>query len=565
MTGADHIAVFFLSLGVLLAAARMLGELAQRFHQPAVLGEIAAGILLGPTVLGAIAPDTCTLLFPATGYVAHMREGVTVLAVTLFLLVAGMEVDLTTVLRQGRTAMTVSGAGILVPFSVGFSMGWVWPEALGAQGDGSRLIFALFFATALSISALPVIAKTLMDLKLFRTDLGMIVIASAIVQDLIGWIVFAVVLGLMGGPSGHAPSIGFTIGMTLAFALAMMTLVRWLVHRVLPWIQAYASWPAGVLGFAITLAFIGAAATEWLGVHAIFGSFMAGVALGDSRHLRERTRATIDQFVSAVLAPLFFASTALTVDFVANFDLVLVLLVFVVACAGKLLGCGFGARLAGMSVRESWAIGFGMNARGAMEIILASLALKVGLIGGHLFVALVIMALGTSLMSGPLMVRVLKRPRPRRFTDHLRSSTFVPSLSAGTRREAIRELSEVVAHAVGMPVETIDAAVWERERMMPTGLGNGVAAPHAYIAGLQAPIVAVGLAPHGLDFEALDGVPARIVFAIITPYPDDGAQLELIADVAHTFQGTLAQEAGPHVTSYTEFLALVKTEGSSGA
>src|SRR5690606_25864823 len=207
-----------------------------------------------------------------------------------FLLVAGMEVELGRVWRQGKAAISVSFWGVVIPFGVGFGAAWLAPRALGSEADADRLIFALFFATALSISSLPVIARPLLDLNLFRTDIGMVIIASAIVQDLVGWIIFAVILGLMGSAGGHGLPIGATIALTLGFAVVMLTVVRWLVHRALPWIQAHASWPGGVLGFALSIALFGAAFTEWIGVHAIFGTFMAGVAVGDSPHLRERTR-----------------------------------------------------------------------------------------------------------------------------------------------------------------------------------------------------------------------------------------------------------------------------------
>jgi Kef-type K+ transport system membrane component KefB len=152
-------------------------------------------------------------------------------------------------------------------------------------------------ATALSITALPVIAKTLMDLNLYRSDLGMLVVAAAVFNDLVGWIIFAVILGMLGTGAAHTLSIGQTIWLTLGFALGMLTVGRWLIHRILPWIHAHLSWPGGVLGFALSLALVSAAFTEWIGIHAIFGAFLAGVA-GDQASA-ERT-ATIEQFVSFI-------------------------------------------------------------------------------------------------------------------------------------------------------------------------------------------------------------------------------------------------------------------------
>ncbi|WP_432822461.1 cation:proton antiporter domain-containing protein [Trichloromonas sp.] len=554
----QEITALLLALGVLLAGARVLGELARHFNQPAVLGEIVAGILLGPTVLGQLAPKFSAFLFPAAGGGALALDGLMTLAITLFLLVAGMEVDLSTVWRQGRLALVVGLAGILIPFALGLGGAWYFPDLMGGDAGGDQLIFALFIATALSISALPVIARTLMDLNLYRSDLGMTIIAAAVFNDLVGWIVFAVILGLIG-VGGASAGIAATIGMTLGFAVFMLTLGRALIHRIIPWIHAHASWPGGVLGFAMVLALVCSAFTEWVGVHAIFGSFLAGVALGDSGHLRQRTRATIAQFVSFIFAPLFFAGIGLRVNFIAHFDLGLVLLILVIACLGKVVGCGLGGRLAGMSVRESWALGFGMNARGAMEIILGLLALEYGLIGEPLFVALVVMALVTSLMSGPAMQRILRLKKPRCVVRYLRPKAYLPALKATGRQEAIVELSRALALSAGLDPVTVTEAVLAREALMPTGIGRGIAVPHARLDGLAGPLAGVGISRVGIDFDAPDGCPAMLLFLLLTPKQDDGVQVELLADIARTFRQRDTFEQSLQAKGFTEFIGLLKS------
>ena len=555
----QEITAMFLALGLLLASARLFGEIARRFNQPAVLGEILAGILLGPTVLGALAPGVSGFLFPRVGGGALALDGLMTLAITLFLLVAGLEVDLSTIWRQGKLAINVGVAGVVVPFAVGFGAAWYGPLLMGREAGADPLLFALFMATALSISALPVIAKTLMDLNLYRSDLGMLVVAAAVFNDLVGWIIFAVILGMLGTGPDQALGIGQTIALTLLFALFMLTAARWLINRALPWIHAHASWPGGVLGFALALALVAAAFTEWIGIHAIFGAFLAGVALGDSRHLRERTRATIEQFVSFIFAPLFFAGIGLKVDFVAQFDLLLVLMVLVIATLGKVLGCGLAGRMSGLGRREAWALGFGMNARGAMEIILGLLALKYGLIGERLFVALVVMALVTSLMSGPLLQRVLHLKKPRRFTDFLSARTFVNHLQARTRLEVVAELAKAAAEVAGLDAGEVVDGVMIREEIMATGIGHGLAVPHARLRGLERPVVAVGMSAAGIDFDAPDGRPAQLIFLLLTPVHDDGVHLELLADIATVFKGEEVRGRVSQVTGFTEFLALVRS------
>jgi Kef-type K+ transport system membrane component KefB len=303
-----YIMVMLLSLAVLLAAAHVLGEIARRLRQPSILGELLAGVLLGPTVLGRLLPDLSSFLFPVTGPNAIALNAIATLAIVMFLLVAGIEVDLSTIWRQGKAGVKIGLSSIIVPFSFGFTAAWILPGALGRQPQADPLLFMLFMAVAMSISALPVIAKTLMDMDLYRSDLGMVVISAAIFNDLVGWMIFAVILGLMGDPAGNDFGIAATIASAVVFAAVMLTAGRWLIHKALPFVQAYTRWPSGELTFAIVLALLGAAFTEWIGIHAILGAFLVGAALGDSSHLRERTRVTIDHFVSFIFAPVFFAS-----------------------------------------------------------------------------------------------------------------------------------------------------------------------------------------------------------------------------------------------------------------
>lgn len=557
----NEIVVMFVALGMLLAAARAFAEVARRFNQPMVLGELLAGIVLGPTVLGAAFPELVERLFPQQGNLAVALDGLTTVAISLFLLVAGMEVDLSSIWRQGRAAVAVSVSGIVLPFSVGLAIAIFAPHWIGGHAEVEHWPFALFFAAAMSISALPVIAKTLMDLDIYRSDLGMIVIAAAVFNDLIGWLIFALILGMVGAGGLHSTwPIGWTIALTVGFAGGVLTAGRWFVHRSLPWIQAHTGWPGGVLGFALSLGLLGAAFTHWIGVHSVFGAFLVGVAIGDSSHLREQTRTIIHQFVSFIFAPLFFASIGLKINFAAHFDVWLTIIVMTIACAGKIVGCGFAARWGGIAPREAWAIGFAMNARGAMEIIFGLLGLQMGLIRERLFVTLVVVAMGTSMMSGPIMQKLLRLKRPRRLSDFIAAKGFIPDLQAATRSGVIRELSTAAAAVAGLDADVVTAAVLAREEQAATGLEDRLAVPHARLASLTRPVVALGLSDGGVDFDAPDGAPSQIIFLILTPQDDDGAQLELLADVARTFRHEHVRQRALEVRSFTEFLALARTQ-----
>ena len=552
----------FLSLGILLLSARVLGELMQRFGQPSVLGEMLAGIILGPTLLGWLFPEWHQFLFPALGPRAVVLEGLATIGIALFLLVVGMELDLSAVWRQGRAVFYVAAGGQILPFALSFGLAWFLPGLFETSNQVPPFTLALFIGTAMSITAVPVISKILMDLGLYRTDFGMVIVTSAMVNDIIGWILFAIVLSTMGVRSGFGLAVTHTTVLVLAFVVGMLTLGRTLIHRALPWIQAHMTWPGGVLSSAVALAFFAAAFTEAGGVHAVLGAFLVGVAIGDSSHLREQTRRNISHFISFIFAPLFFATIGLRMDFFANFNLKLVAVILVVACTGKLIGCMAGSRLAGMSRRESWATGIGMNARGTMEIVLGTLALESGLISERLFEALVVMALVTAVVPGPALQFLLKRRRRLAVADYVSTRTFHATLAATDRWQAIRELALAAANSLGLDPREVQEAVLKRECAMATGIGHAVAVPHGRLDRLDKPVVAVGVSQAGLDFDAPDGLPVHLVFLVLTPVQDNGAQLEILADISqHCLKPAMVERAAK-VANYTEFLAVLKTTGA---
>lgn len=557
-----QVMIFLLSLGLLLGAARILGEIAQKLRQPDVLGEILAGVILGPTIFGRIAPGLYNTLFPCQGANAVALDAISNLAIVLFLMVAGIEVDLSTMWRQGKLGLKVGISSIAVPFSIGFALAMTLPGVFGNSGATSPLIFSSFIAIALAISALPVIAKVLMDLDLYRSDLGMVVISAAIFNDLVGWMLFAVIIGFSGNMSANGASVAMTLVMVLGFATLMLTVGRSLIHRILPSIQAYTRWPGGELSFAVILAIFGAAFTEWIGIHAIFGALLVGAAVGDSSHLRERTRFTIAHFVSFIFAPIFFAGIGLKVDFFAHFDPVLVLTVLVVGCVSKIMGGAVGAIWSGLPRREVLAVGFAMNSGGAMEIIIGLLALQAGIIHQELFVALVVMAIVTSMISGPLLRAVIKPAKPWRLQDTLSSKLFLRELKADSRREAIVELGQAACAMAGLPADQVIEAVWTREEAMSTGIGNGLALPHARIDGLKEPLVAMGVSDAGIDFDAPDDRLAHVLFLILTPAEDPGVQLTIVSELARVFRKPHMLDRILRTRNYTDFMAHLRVSDS---
>jgi Kef-type K+ transport system membrane component KefB/mannitol/fructose-specific phosphotransferase system IIA component (Ntr-type) len=544
----------FMALAVLLGCAKLAAELMQKIGQPSILGEISVGIFLGPTVLGHYRPHLYQTLFPTTGPMPIVLDTVTTLGVVFFLLTAGLEIDLRSIFRQGKSALLVSFFGVAFPFVAGFLAGTASPHYLGAQTGSDPLIFPFFVGTALAISALPVIAKILMDLNLLRTEVGTVIISSAMFDDLVGWILFSFVLGMMHPPAGGsvADGVKHTIILVVLFVGLTLSVGRWLFDKILPFLQAHTSWPGGVLAFIFTLTLAGAAFTEYAGIHAVFGAFVIGIAIGESGHLRKRTSEHIHEIVTNVFAPFFFASIGLRTDFAANFHLGLTATVIGVACVGKLIGAGWGARLGGMDRTSSLVVGLAMNARGAMEIILGILALQAGLIRESMFVALVVMALFTSLLSAPLIHFLVRRRRSLTLKDTVTAKLFLPSLTANTRLGALKEMCEVAAEAVGNAPERLFRLVSERERILASGWENELAVPYARVNGLAKPLVVVAKTT-GIDFNARDGKPARLIIMILTA--DNQSQHDLLGDASELFSRREAVDQAVNANTFVELAA----------
>jgi Kef-type K+ transport system membrane component KefB len=402
----DHeFLVFLLQISTLLAAGIFFGWVANRCRVPVVLGELIGGILLGPTLFGTLAPGVHGWLFPTSGAASVGRQALTRIGMLLFLFVAGMEVDLDHLKNRSLAIAWTSAMGIVLPFSLGLGLVFVMPGLLPSSSD--RWTLGLFLGTALSISALPVAARILMDLGLMKSEPGHVVMASAMINDIVGWTLFGIILSRVAPRAGSDRALWETFGAIVAFVALALTVGRRAGQRALRSLRTHPTWPGSSIAVMIVVVLLAGSVVEVIGTHAIFGAFLVGVAMAENSGRRNEMHEPIYQFVMSFLAPLYFVAVGLQVNFINSFDAPLVLIVLLVACLGKLVGVTLGARLGKMPPRQALAVGFGMNGRGAMEIILASVALEHHLIDQRVFVALVIMAIVTTLLSATMMRRLL--------------------------------------------------------------------------------------------------------------------------------------------------------------
>ena len=396
-----HLPLLLAQIVVVLLVTRGVGFLFARVGQPRVVGEMTAGILLGPSLLGFIAPAVSETLFPAAS-LGHLNS-LSQVGLILFMFLIGAELNVGELRRLGRVAVLTSNAGVAVPFLLGAALAVLLHPAL-SPGEVPRLHFALFIGTAMSVTAFPVLARILAERNLLGSRVGTVAIACAAVDDVFAWSLLAGVVVLVRGPQGALP-IELTLGGSAVFVLFMILVVRPLLAR-LTWVDP----DRGALGrdrlaTLVLLAFGSAWVTERLGLHSVFGAFLLGCVLPRDRRLG---RALEENLAGAVvlLLPLFFAETGLrtSVRLLDGVSLwIACLAIVLVAVAGKFGGATLAARLTGMPWREAAALGVLMNTRGLMELVILNVGLDVRVITPTLFAMMVIMALVTTFMTTPIL------------------------------------------------------------------------------------------------------------------------------------------------------------------
>jgi Kef-type K+ transport system membrane component KefB/nucleotide-binding universal stress UspA family protein len=400
----DALRHLLLQLAVLLVVSRRLGELVQRLGQPPVIGELLAGIALGPSLFGWLWPAAYFELFPATPLQAHLLEIVAWMGMILLLLLTGLETDVRLLRHLGRAALLTALFGLLVPFTTGLAFGeWAVPAH---YLRGPRHLFAAFFATSIAVCAMPVIAKILLDLELSRRNVGIIILSAGVVIDAVGWVILSVLAGIADTDTFHSAHLIKTLALTLGFVAT----ARWLgyptVSRLLHMADDRSQTPGSQLTLIIVLTFLGAALTDWIGIHAMFGAFVTGCVVRQAPRLRAATLERLEALTMSVFAPIFFCLVGLKVDLRQLESPALFLGAIGVATASMLLGGALGGLSGRLSLWEALAVGAGLNARGAMGLVVALLGLQLRVLHEEMFSIIVTVAVVTSLMA-PLALRTL--------------------------------------------------------------------------------------------------------------------------------------------------------------
>jgi len=408
-----EVLVFLVQLALLVGVARVFGWLMKSIGQPPVVGELLAGVVLGPTLFGRVAPGASDWVF-GEPTVTSVIFGISWLGVIMLLVVIGFETDLGIISRFRKAALSVSAGALLLPLGVVATLAFLVPESFvgaGPGGDGvDRIVFVGFLALALSVSALPVVAKILQDMGFLRRNFGQVTLAAGMTMDAVGWLILAALSGI--ALDGFRPDqLGVSFGGLVLFLILSFTVFRWLIDRLFKFVMAKGSSITAALSITIVAALIGGAVTQALHIEAILGAYIVGILVAGLRHQLPQVRSILETVTASLLAPVFFAFSGLRVD-IGLLDtgevVTWTVLLIVAAILAKITGTVIGGFFAGVRGREALALGSGLSALGAMGVVVAIIGLNLGVVSETGYTVMVLAAVVTSVIAPQLLKLVVR-------------------------------------------------------------------------------------------------------------------------------------------------------------
>ena len=499
-------AILVAEVVLLLLVGRILGEGMQRLGQPALMGNLLAGLVLGPSLFGWVWPEAQKFIFPSDPAQKAMIDGLSQVGILMLLLLTGMETDVKLVSKMKGAAVAISLSGIALPFACGFALGEFLPDSLLPHMAGGRLVPALFLGTALSISSIKIVAMVVREMHFMRRNLGQVIVSTAIMEDTVGWVVIAITFGIAGAGQVNALELVKTVAGVAAFLVFCFTAGRWLVFTAIRWVNDTFRSDFPVITVILVIMGVMALITHLLGVRTVLGAFMAGVLIGQSPILTDHIQQQLRGMIAAFFMPIFFGMSGLAANLTILKDPVFLVLtagLVVIASIGKFSGAFIGSLIGGLKWREGVALGCAMNARGSTEVIVASIGLSMGALTQNLYTMIVTMAILTTVAMPPMLRAALadlpmdETERKRVERERLDEKGFVPNLerlllavdASPVGRMAAR-LAGLVAGGYGMPVTILkldsDLREPRTEREKPAGKDEPDNAEHARNHGRDA-------------------------------------------------------------------------------
>ncbi len=475
-------ATFVAGLLCLMVVGRLLGEAMLRLRQPAVMGQLIAGLMLGPSLFGLLLPDVQQLIFPKYPEQKAMMDGISQFGILLLLLLTGMETDLKLVRRTGRASVFASLMGIVIPFACGVAVGQFLPDAV-LPDPQKRLVTSLFLGTALSIASVKIVAMVVREMNFLRRVVGQVILASAIVDDSVGWIIVSIIFSIAEKGAVDPWALAQSVTGTFLFMVISFTVGRRAVFFAIRWVNDTFLSEYAVITAILVIMGVMALITQAIGVHTVLGAFVAGILVGESPILTKHIDDQLRGLITAFFAPVFFGMAGLSADLTILKDPYMLALtggLIVIASIGKFGGAFIGAELGGLTRREGFALACGMNARGSTEVIVATFGLSMGALNQNLFTMIVAMAVITTMAMPPTLrwalsrIPMRKEEKQRLEREKFEEKGFVPNLERlllavddSPNGKFASRIAGTVAGTHGMPTTILHIADSEKPADKP--------------------------------------------------------------------------------------------------
>ncbi|WP_321329607.1 cation:proton antiporter [uncultured Ilyobacter sp.] len=526
-----NILLFLIQLFVILSLSKFFGILLKRIKQPTVTSDILIGLFLGPTILGRVFPAFQLKLFPIDAIQQNMIETVGWLGLFLLLMTTGLEINFSSVWKQKKDALKISLSDIIIPIMVSVFPILLLPDKYLIMPE-NRMTFSFFVATIMTISAMPVAIRGLHDLNILKSDTGFLIVSALTINDVIGWIIFTIILSIFTQESLQIDKIAYIIIFTLLFVYMALFHVKKLLNAFLFKIsEQRLETTAEALSVVILLGIAFGIITMKIGIHSLFGFFIAGILAGESKYFSQKSRTSIEQIVYAIFAPIFFVNIGLKIDFLANFDIFLAFLITAIGIFGRFLGAWVGSFFSKKSKIDKLIISVAHVPGGEMHIVVSLLALEYGLISKAIFIAIVFGAIFSSIIMGPWLAFLIKKSKNISLREFLSKKLIIQDLDAITTSEAIEKISALISANKKIEYEVIKTQVLSRENMSNTSIEEGIALPHARLEIIDKPVIAFAFSKEGIYWNSPDGKKTKFIFLILTPKNDNIIQLKIIREL----------------------------------
>jgi len=527
-----HLMLFLIQFALLLGLCKAAGYLFEKLKQSSVTAELLVGIVLGPAILGKLAPDLYNYIFPDNVVQRSMLETIAWFGNFFLLMETGLEVNFSRIWHQRGDAVKLSMVDLVVPILLSFLPIYFLPDHY-LNDPSQKVLFALFISAIMTISALPVAIRGMRDLNILKTDLGFLILSALTINDIAGWVIFTIILGLFAHGSFEWGFVIQLVGLTLAFTIISLTLLRKLVDKSVTFIHNRIGEGTGLkITFIMLVGAIFGAITLRIGIHSLFGFFIAGTILGEATHISEKDRFVVNRLVYSIFVPIFFANIGLHLDFIANFDWFLVLLITVIGIASRFVAAYLGGKWSRQDKSNLLIIAINHTPGGQMHIVVGMLAYSSGLISEKVLVSIIASAILSTIIFGPWLSQAVRKIRKALYNIVFSEEDVFVNTAATNQDELLRVMSDKVAERTGMDKQMIYHEILLREEQMSTAMGRGIAIPHARLEKLDKSYIFVFHTNIGLEWDSPDGNLVRLVVLVITPKESPNAQIQILQALA---------------------------------